>query len=60
MSPLELRYEIYKPLVRLGRDVRITDAYLISPVPGEPVKIRVIALDPWRKPRTYIIAITEE
>ncbi|WP_438470744.1 hypothetical protein [Streptomyces asiaticus] len=60
MNPVELRYEIYKPLVGVARPAQIESAELVSPVPGEPVKIRVITRDPMRQPRTLVVSVHEE
>lgn len=60
MNPLELRYEIYRPLTGLSRNSQIKDAELINPVPGEPVKIRVRTVDPTGKPRVYTVSISED
>lgn len=60
MSPVELRYEIYKALVGLNRPAAIEDVTMVSPVPGEPVKLAVRTLDPMGEVRNYTISITED
>lgn len=60
MAPLELRYELYKALARLGRPAAIEDVTMVSPVPGEPVKLAVRTLDPMGEPRNYTISIVED
>jgi hypothetical protein len=61
MNPLELRYEIFKKLVDLSdeRD-EIKSPEMVSPVPGEPVSIRLETTDPSGRARTFTVTISED
>lgn len=63
MNPLELRYEIYKPLAELvSTEGPLAHIEKLSPVPGEPVAIEVTAQDPFSHPgavRRYRVTIEE-
>ena len=62
MSPLELRYEIYKHLTRLPRPAALKSAGLISPEPGRPVEIMVVVDDAYSTPpavRKYRVTVEE-
>ncbi|MER8266509.1 hypothetical protein ABT007_20180 [Streptomyces griseus] len=54
MNGVELRYEIFKGLT----DV-VHGASLISPVPGEPLKIGVLVKDPSGETRWFRVSVEE-
>lgn len=54
MNGLDLRYEIYKALVGA-----VAGTNLVSPVPGEPLKIGVLTQDPFGKDRWFRVSIEE-
>lgn len=45
MNTIELRYEIYKFLVGIGRPAALVNAQLVSPEPGTSCVIEVITED---------------
>ncbi|MEU9605431.1 hypothetical protein [Streptomyces sp. NPDC048057] len=60
MNPLELRYRLYGFLAGLARPAAIVSAEMLPPVPGVPVEIRVVTLDPMNDERVYRVSIREE
>ena len=62
MNPLELRYEIYKFLIGLGRPASLVNAILESPEPGTPCAIEVVTDDPFASTqarRRYRVTVEE-
>lgn len=61
MNPAELRYEIFRAMQDLKGDHEIQDVALVSPESvTEALKLRVTALDPFGRPRRYVVTVAEE
>lgn len=60
MNTLEVRYQLYGFLAGLARPAAIVSAELIPPVPGQPVEMRLVTLDPSGEERTYMVSVREE
>ncbi|MFF4478737.1 hypothetical protein ACFY1A_17215 [Streptomyces sp. NPDC001520] len=55
MNGVELRYHIYKSLIG-----EVYGTQMVSPVPGEPLRIGVMVKDPNGKFRKFTVSIEED
>ncbi|MEV7425211.1 hypothetical protein [Streptomyces sp. NPDC091212] len=55
MNGIELRYEIFKSLVD-----QVYGASLLSPEPGQPLRIGVVVKDPAGQTREFTISVEED